>query len=200
MSKKFYPFIFLAFMLFSATTSPVIKVTDNDICLNSEEEKLFKLIQEYRKSEGLPPIPFSVALTKVAKAHVKDLNENHPDIKNCNAHSWSDKGQWKGCCYTSDHKEASCMWNKPRELTNYKGNGYEIAFGSSDPIYRSYIATAEDALDGWKNSPGHNNVILNKEIWKKSPWKGMGLAVSGSFAVVWFGEEPDENSKFSICK
>ena len=96
-------------------------------------------------------------------------------------HSWSKKGKWEVCCYTDDHAKAQCMWNKPRELTRYKGNGYEIAAG---------MGNAQDALDGWKHSVHHNNVIINKDIWK-TKWEAIGIGIYGNYAVVWFGHETD---------
>ena len=63
----------------------------------------------------------------VAEAHVQDLSYNQPVGGQCNMHSWSDRGSWSGCCYTDDHAASQCMWDKPRELTRYPGNGFEIA-------------------------------------------------------------------------
>src|SRR5690348_217742 len=77
-----------------------------EICLSGEERKLYDLMMEYRKSKGLESIPLSAKLTQVAQTHVRDLSENYvfnpKDVK-CNPHSWSDKGKWTSCCYTSDH-------------------------------------------------------------------------------------------------
>ncbi len=157
---------------------------NKEIVNNSETVKLAEVINEYRASKGLSKIPISPSLTKVAQLHVKDLAENHPNQGVCNLHSWSDKGNWSACCYTSDHKNAKGMWNKPKELTSYKGYGYEIAASSSAEL------TAELALSIWKTSRGHHNVILNKGMWKKE-WKAMGAAIYKGYAVVWFGHEKD---------
>ncbi len=151
---------------------------------NEKAMQLAEVINEYRASKGLSKIPVSPSLTKVAQLHVKDLAENHPNKGVCNLHSWSDKGSWKACCYTSDHKNAKGMWDKPRELTSYKGNGYEIAAASSGSL------TAANALAMWKGSPGHHNVIINKGMWKRE-WKAMGAAIYKGYAVVWFGHEKD---------
>ncbi|OFX42223.1 MAG: hypothetical protein A2046_03925 [Bacteroidetes bacterium GWA2_30_7] len=170
-------------------------------CLSKDEKKLYDLIMEYRKEHKLPAIPISKSLTYVAQVHCKDLFDNKPDKKtSCNAHSWSDKGSWTACCYTSDHKRASCMWNKPRELTNYKGNGYEIAFGSSDDYFEDYSTAPEVALNGWKKSTGHNDVILNKDIWKSHGWGAIGVAIYKNHSVVWFGEEADEDGTVDVCE
>ena len=79
-----------------------------DVCLSSEEQKLYDLLMEYRKSKGLESIPLSARLTLVAQTHAHDLTDNYTfDYDNkCNPHSWSKKGNWSACCYTNDHKEA----------------------------------------------------------------------------------------------
>ena len=154
--------------------------------LSDEETELYNIIMEYRSSKGLTKIPLSKSLTFVAQTHVKDLVKNKPDVGNCNMHSWSNKGNWTPCCYTDDHARAKCMWNKPSELTSYKGNGYEIAH------WNSGTATAEGALSSWKRSSGHNAVIINQGVWDSHPWKAIGIGIYKGFAVVWFGEERDE--------
>ena len=79
---------------------------------------LVEIINNYRIKQGLESIPVSISLNKVANAHVRDL-ENHTRESKCNLHSWSDNSNdWTGCCYTSDHARAECMWNKPSEITN----------------------------------------------------------------------------------
>ena len=75
-------------------------------------------------------------------------------------------GEWGACCYTSDHAQASGMWNKPRELTRYTGEGFEIAFGADGEARTGFSATAEVALQGWKSSRLHHDVILNREQWE----------------------------------
>ncbi|TVR80970.1 MAG: CAP domain-containing protein [Chitinophagaceae bacterium] len=157
--------------------------------LSEEEMKLYNGLMEYRESKGLPNIPLSKSLTYVAQTHVQDLVYNKPDKKPCNPHSWSDKGKWSSCCYTDDHTKAKCMWDKPRELTSYTGDGYEIAAGSND-CCSDFKMTADVALEGWKNSPGHNSVIVNDGIWENQ-WNAIGVGLYKGFAVVWFGEEYD---------
>ena len=150
-----------------------------------DEGTLFEMINAYRVSKGLAAIPFSASLTTVSELHVQDLADNQPVKGQCNLHSWSDKGSWSACCYTDDHTAKQCMWNKPRELTSYTGDGFEIAAWSSVDI------TVEQAVSLWKGSAGHNNVILNKDIWKDVEWKAMGAAIYHGYAVVWFGKETD---------
>jgi Cysteine-rich secretory protein family len=146
---------------------------------------LVERINDYRAEKGLDQIPQSSALMKTAKNHVVDLLEHDPVHGDCNLHSWSGSGDWSACCYTDDHANAECMWNKPGEIAGYSGNGYEIAAWAGDAI------DAEGALEQWKGSQGHHDVILNRGTWEDNQWLAIGAAIKGGFAVVWFGEVPD---------
>ncbi|HEY5928143.1 MAG TPA: CAP domain-containing protein [Kofleriaceae bacterium] len=161
----------------AAQPSPIVDPT-------ADAGDLAVLINDYRASLKLPRVPVSAAMTKVAQAHVHDLNVNKPVKEGCNMHSWSSKGSWTACCYDSSKEAARCMWSKPKQIAGYKGMGYEIAAGASG-------ITPAQALDLWQKSEAHHAVMINKGIWKK-PWRAMGVAVEGDFAVAWFGEEADK--------
>ena len=165
-------------------------------CLSTEERKLYDIIMEYRNQNTLEPIPLSESLTYVAQTHARDLSAHYEfDVRNkCNPHSWSSTGKWSSCCYTNDHKLASCMWVKPKELTGYAGNGYEILY------YSSAGANAQEGLDGWKISPGHNPLLINTGTWAKVKWNAIGIGIYGSYGMVWFGEEPDATSPLTCQK
>jgi hypothetical protein len=169
-----------------------------DVCLSPTELNLASMINEYRKEKKLPDISLSRSLTFVAQVHARDLAQYHRQNKRCNMHSWSDNGPWTSCCYKADQHKASCMWNKPRELTDYKGDGFEIAFYSTFP-YSSPYAFATDILKGWQKSKGHNQVIINGGVWKDIEWTAMGVGVYGEYAVVWFGRVPDEAPIPGMC-
>tara|TARA_R110001592_G_scaffold361382_1_gene671893 strand:+ start:614 stop:1162 length:549 start_codon:yes stop_codon:yes gene_type:complete len=172
------------------------KPSENRTKISVDEIELYNLIMDYRKSKGLERIPLSNSLTIVAQTHCKDLANNKPDLKKkCNAHSWSANGKWSNCCYTPDHKEAECMWNKPNELTSYNGYGFEIAVGSSEPQFDDYIMTPEYAITSWKKSFHHNNVIINKDKWKDTKWNAIGIGIYKGFATVWFGKEVDSEGE-----
>lgn len=174
--------------------------TENEtICISPSEVKLASLINEYRRTKKLPPIPVSSALSKVAKLHVVDLAENYSKGDRCNLHSWSKDSRWSSCCYTPDHKKASCMWDKPRELSSYKGDGYEIAFFSNFD-YTTEEEFAADALEGWQSSRGHNEIIINSGRWKTADWKAMGVGIYKGYTVVWFGELTDLEGKPEVCQ
>lgn len=157
--------------------------------LSYKEAELAERINEYRRQIGQPEFRLSKSMTTVARTHVMDSNRYHPEnqadgrgIKG-NLHSWSPNGPWTPVVYTSDHKYAQGMWDKPRELTPYRGNGYEIALAGS------YHVGPKDSLDGWKSSPGHNGVIIGDGFW--SSLTCMGVGIDGNYAFVWFGKEED---------
>lgn len=166
--------------------------------LSPTELELYTLINEYRVQSGLPEIELSPSLCFVARTHAKDQTSSHKYGDRCNLHSWSNRGNWSSCCYTPDHRRAQCMWDKPRELTNYKGDGYEIAFYSTFK-YATSEAFAKDILDGWKHSHGHNEVIINQNIWKNVKWKAIGIGIHGQYANVWFGKEEDNAAPKQSC-
>ncbi|HEY9663451.1 MAG TPA: CAP domain-containing protein, partial [Allocoleopsis sp.] len=159
---------------------------------SSEELKILQDIASYRDQKGLPMPSVSKSLTAVAKIHAEDLFRNQPDhVGSCNLHSWSNKGFWTPVCYIvnpdGSHPYANLMWSKPKEITQklfaqtFTGNGYEIAH-SGDPA---------NAVTSWKTSKGHNDVILEQDIWSNVDWNSIGVGVSNGHAVVWFAQESD---------
>ena len=188
-------FILMLFSFFLASGQEEIS---NESCLNEDEYRLYELINEYRGEKDLPSISLSSALCYVAGAHAWDLHTNRPDQGKCNMHSWSEEGPWSSCCYTEDHEEADCLWTKPAELTDYDGIGYEVAYFNSKTVdQHNDIALA--ALEGWKESPGHNHMIINKYGWKRMHWRAMGVGIYGNYVVVWFGEEVDKQGEPEHC-
>jgi len=159
--------------------------------LTVPERALADLVNQVRLDNGRIAVPVTSSLTKVARLHIGDLNANRPDSgedgrgEDCNTHSWSTLGAWKPVCYTDDQFYSALMWSKPRELTSFAANGYEIA-------YFYYLgATPESAIASWKGSPDHLNVILEQGIWAGHPWRAMGVGISGNYACIWFGEIED---------
>lgn len=171
-------------LLFIAILTFNLPFQDEDPEQSSDEKDLWIAINQYRKTQGLPAIPWSTQLGKVARLHAEDLKNNPPQAP-CNMHSWSDKGNWTPCCYTPDHKQANCMWGKPKELSSYPGMGYEIsALNSAETV---------NWLEQWKKSTPHHQVILNQGVFKRKTWNAVGISIRKPYAVVWFGMEKDEN-------
>ena len=190
------------------TTTPAVSTQETQVIealkamgLSEKEAKLYYMINAYRESLGLPKLSFSKSLTEVARAHVRDSNtytpENQVDSRGVqgNLHSWSGNGSWTPVVYTSDHYYMYDMWSKPREITNYTGNGYEISSWSSGMI------SPERALNLWKNSPGHNS-IMTTQITGDADWsdlKTMGVSIDGHYAHVWFGSDVDPDGYYDVA-
>jgi Ca2+-binding RTX toxin-like protein len=146
--------------------------------IETEEQKLYDLVNQYRVENGLPAIPLSKALTTVANRHAIDLSENIGTV----THSWSD-AVYDG----SNPNTYSTIWQAPQRLnTGYPGNGYENVAG----YYGSNI-TASQAFDLWKNSPPHNDTMLSQGMWSDITWQALGVGLSEGYATLWFGEEVD---------
>lgn len=165
--------------------------------LSNKEARLYYLVNAYRESLGLQKLSLSVSLTQVARTHVADSNAYHPEtlydsrgIKG-NLHSWSGNGSWIPVVYTPDHNYAHLMWSKPRELTYYTGDGFEISAGSS-----GYNLTPETALNLWKGSSGHNAVMTTQGMW--SNLTTMGVAIDGGYAHIWFGSDADPAGYYDV--
>ncbi|NEN25659.1 CAP domain-containing protein [Cryomorpha ignava] len=175
-------------------------MTDTVVCISENEKSLADLINEYRTTHGLQPVTLSASLTEVAQLHVRDLIEKKPYDENgkCNMHSWSKGEKWSGCCYNSGD-DGDCMWNKPREINSYQGDGYEIVMAQFNSQFPDKEVSALDALNSWKKSPRHNAVLLNKEIWKSTEYKAMGVGIYKGFAAVWLGEELDFQGEPNVC-
>ena len=186
------------------TTTPAVSTQETQVIealkamgLTEKEAKLYYKINAYRESLGLPKLSFSKSLTEVARAHVRDSNtytpENQVDSRGeqGNLHSWSGNGIWTPVVYTSDHEYQDKMWSKPREITNYTGNGYEISSWSSGMI------SPDRALNLWKDSPGHNSIMTTQGSW--SFIKTMGVSIDGHYAHVWFGSDADPDGYYDAA-
>jgi hypothetical protein len=148
--------------------------------------RLTDLVFDYRAQNGEAAIPLSPTLMRVAEAHVADLERNPPEGR-CTAHSWSNDGPWSACCYTRDHAQARCMWDKPRELGRgaYAGQGFEIVCRNDDGM------TPDAAMACWRGSRLHHDVLLGRGPWREDDWRALGVAMSAHYAVVWVGREAE---------
>lgn len=166
--------------------------------LSTKEKELIKLVNDYREQHGKKRLKVSKSLMKVARTHINDLNMNF-DIHNRpvdargiegNLHSWSDKGNWTPVVYTKDHEYSKLMHNKPKEITGYNQDGFEVAAGGVSTLTPQY------ALELWQNSPSHNDVILSQNGWADptpelaengfTGLSNMGVAINGKYACIWF--------------
>lgn len=174
------------------------------VCLSPAEAELARQINEYRNSVGLPSLPVSKSLTLVAQQHAWDSVNNSnawpapPAGQACNMHSWSGnvnpalrEGTWTAVCYTPDHANMAGMHKKPREIAGYPSDGYENSH------WASAGASPSSAINGWRNSPGHNAVITEQNGW--GPFLALGVGISGQYAHMWVGEVADPAGEAQLC-
>ncbi len=179
-------FIFLWPLFFGAQHESPTIIENEEICLSSIENELIFLVNQYRKKNRLKAIPVSSSLVHVAQEHARQMNDEIKEI----THSWVE------CDYDGrDINTYDCMWEMPRRLTGYPGQGYECAFFQEGKDF-----TATDILEGWQESRAHDNVIRNRGVWKNAEWNAIGVGVNGDYATIWLGKVKDPKGMAKICK
>jgi nitrogen regulatory protein PII-like uncharacterized protein len=175
------------------THEGITKPIPASYCISPMEYKLYNMINDYRRSYDLPPIPLSKSLCYVASTHVNDLFFHHPDQGSCNAHSWSNQGNWKPFCYPRDENKKNSVWDKPEELTPYRGKGYEIVYWEND------AAVIDSIITLWKSMDYFNSFLMNTGKWQGKKWNAIGIGIHENYACAWFGEVPDPEGEPFIC-
>ncbi len=160
-------------------------------CVSSEEKALTDALMTARTAQQLAPLPLSSSLSYVAHLHAKDLAENYDPESDCLLSSWSDQGEWKPCCNLPKYPEGDCMWAKPRELSNYKANAYELIFQLPDSVAR------EEEIAAFLLASTELQAMLLEEGW--GGWKAFGVGKSGKFISLWFGHAPDPAGVAQTC-
>mgnify|MGYP001818555841 CR=1 FL=1 len=169
------------------------KGVPEDFCITDHEYRLYELINAHRIIHGLDAIPLSASLSYVARTHVIDLYTNHPDTSVCNLNSWSDKGEWTACCHNKYIPMEDCIRNKPKELTNYTGEGYELT-------YAEIMDTHPDTVFRfWKKIDEANSFLLGEGQWEDKSWRAMGVGIYKSYAVLWMGQRKDAAKSPETC-
>jgi uncharacterized protein YkwD len=191
----------LAAPLQNSASSAYRKLTDTR-CLTPQEAELIGLVNQYRILRGLPAVPVSKSLVKVARIHVMDLQKNSPyqgqDARgmNCNLHSWSAQGYWIPVCYTADHHYANLMRSKPGEINGkqFDAPGYEIVYwtSSAPPLPVQVIAA-------WDRSPDHRAILLETGKWAGASFKALGVGISDHFTTLWLSPESDPRGSLPLC-
>jgi len=147
--------------------------------------ELEQKINNERLRAGLKPLLCDPHMRWTANEHLHNGEEadfngfNHFD-RRCNMHSWF--GDYE-CCYTSDHSNPSCMWDKPYELSKWdKREGYEISAAHSGGM------SPEKAFQQWRGSPGHYGVFVpSGSAW--SDIKTVGCAWRKTLAHCWLSKK-----------
>jgi len=150
--------------------------------ISQDENILYNMINDMRLQNKLPAISLSPELCKVAQVHIADLIKYKPQDRGCSLHSWSGSGKWTACCNTKEVFGIQCMKSKPREITGYKGDGYELIYWGEDK------ATPADAAALWKQVDASADMILSRAKWIGYDWKAMGVGIHDGYAILWLGD------------
>ena len=190
--KKALPFIL--FLLWAGFSFSQKKSVPASFCITKQEKELFNLINRIRKENGKTALALSASLSYVAKTHVNDLKEHHPDTSICNLSSWSNKGSWTPCCYNSYVPKPLCMKKKPRELTSFPYYGYEFVLYFEDGVdmdsLQKLIYETDELID----------MILTKGAWKMKKWIIAGVGINQNYVSVWFAQRKDVIKPPAVCK
>merc|ERR1712110_925119 len=140
------------------------------------------LVNRERGSSGLRPLHCDANMRWVAYQHLDDADEGAQQNlawgDECNLHSWLVKFP---CCYTSDHANGKCVWNKPLQLSGWDDRtGFEISAWRSDKM------SATQAINQWRGSFGHYDVIMGRSGW--DDLKTVGCGYRNNHAHCWFAK------------
>ena len=189
MLKRFtFLLLFLSVIIFVKGQDPF-----RDLCITPEESALAQSINQARIAKGLPEVPLSRSLCYVADVHAKDLYFFHKGSGNCSLHSWSDKGRWTGCCYENSKTDGRCMHNKPSELTDYSGLGFELVY------WDNTANCSKNALSVWAKNESTSSMWFNNKYYEIYDWNAMGVSIFKSYVIVWFGTIHDNSAAISVC-
>lgn len=164
-----------------------------EVCFSEEEVTLANHINRFRQRNDLETLKLSPALSYVADVHVKDLYLNFNPYGVCNLHFWSDRGRWKPCCPAGETEELKCMYDKPYELTGYKGKGFELVFYQNSPV------SPDGVFEYWRTDSAFMQMVLEKGRFDDKKWNAMGVALFEGYASVWLGERADNRPEPPLC-
>jgi len=184
--------LFLLFFSLNENISAQSKIPKK-FCISPQEKLLFDQLNQLIKDYGKAKLELSASLSYVAKVHVSDLLNYHPDTSFCNMSSWSDKGDWTPCCHNPYIPQQDCMWDKPKELTQYPYRGYELV------SYFEEEFNVDSVMNLWSSSKQVLDMVLMNGNFDKKRWVCMGVGMNENYVSVWFGQRGDNQKKPGVC-
>jgi len=182
-----------ALIILSPLFSQSSKSIPKDFCISVEEHNLYEKINQFLKENGNKSLSLSKSLCYVAKTHVSDLLQNNADTSICNLSSWSDQGSWQACCYNAYVPNPDCMWDKPKELTNFKYRGYELAFYFEDSF------NSDSIMQLIYSSRITRDMLLAKGNYSNKKWISLGIGINRNYACIWFAQRKDTEAIPQLC-
>ncbi len=192
-SKQFLVILFFLSVV-GSLSAQTDKTIPSEFCISAEDNKLYESINLFLIENGQKELSLSKSLSYVANLHITDLIQNHPDTSICNLSSWSNNGNWTSCCYQKYVPNQDCMWDKPKELTNFKYRGYELALFFEEEF------NSDTVMQLLLSSNAVIDMLLTKGYYSKKKWVCMGLAINKEYASIWFAQRADNAGKPDICE
>jgi len=192
-SKQFLVILFFLSVI-GSLSSQTDKTIPSEFCISAEDNKLYESINLFLLENGQKELSLSKSLSYVANLHITDLIQNHPDTSICNLSSWSNNGNWTSCCYQKYVPNQDCMWDKPKELTNFKYRGYELVLFFEEEF------NSDTVMQLLLSSNAVIDMLLTKGDYSKKKWVCLGLANNKEYASIWFAQRADNAGKPEICK
>lgn len=158
--------IFVAISVLFLSKPPIVQGCPSDI--RADSIAFTDALNDFRQANGKSRLSVSVSLMYVAQKHVENQVIGGVPSDPCNLHSWNSIAgeDYRSCCYTSDHAQAQCMWDKPREITSdWPSGGCSQFTGSGYEISGNNYADIGAVITGWNKSEGHRKVMLTLENW-----------------------------------
>lgn len=130
----------------------------------TEAYRLVDLINDYREQNGLDRLPTNDNLMKIAMYRAMEANV---DFEHCGLIN----------SYAMESIRGAGFGDSITGLRSPYSFNEILHVGSN---------TAEGALDGWKNSPGHNDCVLNKDTHAYEQQYAIGVGFVNQTAVACF--------------
>lgn len=183
----------LIILMVSFQTSGFAQTHFETLCLSQQELDVATQINAFRVKHNLAKIPLSRSLCYVADVHAKDLYLFYDENGGGSMHSWSDQGRWNECLYVNPRTDGRCMHNKPSELTEYQGLGFELVY------YDNTENEDANAMKLWLENGTSKQMILNEGKYVAFDWNAIGVKIFNGYVVVWFGTTTDFSVPIYLC-
>ena len=154
-----------------------------DISINDLEYEIHELVNIERVKQGISPLLYDDALADIARDHSNDMATfNYFSHTNLNGEGPTDRAIESGYPVHKDYGNGIYSQGIAENIFEnwlYDGLSY---YNENDPIYEwnTQSEIASSTVDGWMNSIGHRENILNSDYDKE----GIGVAISSDYKVL----------------
>jgi uncharacterized protein YkwD len=150
--------------------------------VNTLETSIGALINNERQGERLPTLAPDVRLTSIARAHSQDMAAHaYFDHTNRNGETPTDRANQADY---SCRKNLGGSWYSDGIAENifqaWTYSSSTVFYGITSYNYMTIDAIAKQVVQGWMDSPGHRENILEKQYDKS----GIGIAVNNDMVYV----------------